>query len=265
MDEILNTSNINNVRFRMAKPQGYYTEDVERFIDVEVKESLAAYQQEVETGARKIESLESRINQLNNTIAEFEIKDNFSAASNNIEQDEALMASLEKQEAMEVEMTNLKTKVASLEADLKAKDEYIAELNKYIDDVQPIVEEGSKAIEELAALKAGGVAIQPEVQPEPIVEEDLTSYDSEDETITKRNKVEKKKPKKQEEDFSDVQVTETIVDANAIDFDNEPEVDMDMLNEELMNASGGEGYDPNEFETLPDGTVVPKGIRPEDL
>lgn len=248
----------------MAKPQGYYTEDVERFIDVEVKESLAAYQQDVETKARKIESLEERINQLNNTIAELEIKDNFASAQGNIEQDEALMASLEKQEAMETELTNLKTRVASFDTDMKAKDDYIAELNKYIDELQPILEQGAAAIEELEQIKAGGAVVSEPVV-ETAVEEDLTSYESEDETITQRNKIEKKKNKKQEEDFSNVAVTDVIIDANAIDFDDEPEVDMDMLNEELMAAGDNDGYDPNEFETLPDGTVVPKGIRPEDL
>lgn len=257
MDEILNTSNLGNIRFRMSKPQGYFTEDVEKFIDGAVRESLTVYQEEITNARKNVKSMEERIAQLNNRIAELEIKENFDAAAGNIEQDEALVASLQKQEAMEDEITSLKTKVNAFDAELKAKDSHIDELNKYIDEVQPILEQGAAAIEELERLRSEPQA----VVAEPVVEEDLTSYDSdEDAEITQRNKI-SKKTTKSEEDFSNVH---EIATDNIMEFDMSPEVDEDLLNEELANIKEEE-FDPNEFEKLPDGTIVPKGIRPEDL
>jgi chromosome segregation ATPase len=251
----------------MAKPQGYYTEDVEQFIDVTVRESVVAYQNEISSQAKNIDSLEERVNQLNSRIAELELKDSFASASNNMETDDALMASLEKQEAMELEVSSLKTKVASLESELATKENYAQELNDYIDALQPILEQGAAAI---ATLEQAGSAVAPEEEAQglnpDVVSEDLTSYDSdEDEVISKRNKIEKKKPAKEVQDFSSVTVSETVVDANSIEFDMTPEVDMDMLNEEMMNSGVDGEEDAGDNQTLPDGTVLPKGVRPEDL
>jgi hypothetical protein len=260
MDEILNSNNLSNIRFRMAKPQGYYTEDVEKFIDVTVRESVIAYQNEISENQKTINGLSERVNQLNSRIAELELKDNFSSASSNLETDDALMASLVKQEELEAENTDLKTKLAVAEQNIAARDENIKQLNDYIDAITPFIPtEGS-----VAATAVESKTDSPVSKQEPVIEEDLTSYDSDDvipQVIHDSEDEESPEPSLKPQAVDE----EPIIDNNALDFDSTPEVDIDMLNEELMKSGANEEEHEEEHDTLPDGTVVPKGIRPEDL
>ena len=161
MDEILNSRSINGIRFRMAKPQGYYTEDVENFIDNEVRNSIATYEVKVSDQEREITNLNNKIDALNSKISELEIKANFNDASGNAEQDEALVNALERNEVLEKQ-------VASLTADLTEKEEFIKQLNAYIDEVQPYIEAGIGNVNSEPAEEAVLVTVEEEYVEESI-------------------------------------------------------------------------------------------------
>jgi chromosome segregation ATPase len=275
MDEILNTNNLNNVRFRMSKPQGYFTEDVEEFIDVQVKQSLSSYEKEIASLKKQLAASQSTIDEQNQRLLNFEVQSSFNEASSTIETDESLMKALEKNEELEAEILRLNgvnsslrteasgvnAKITELQSTIDQLNTHTAELNSYIDELQPLLEQGANAIEELERIKAGE-QVAPALPPEPVAEvEDLTSYESEaDVEITSRHK--KEKPVIQEEDFSSAAATSTD---DMMEFDMTPEVDVSVLDEALSELESKGDYDPNEFETLPDGTIVPKGVKPEDL
>ena len=202
MDEILNSRSLNSVRFRMAKPQGYYTEDVEDFIDNVVRNSIATYEVKISDQERDITTLNNKIDELNSKNSELEIKANFSDASGSAAQDEALVIALETNDTLEKQ-------IASLKADLAEKEEFVKQLNAYIDEIQPYVEAGVSA----AALANDVAEIPAEEAPE--APEDIAEVEEETvEEITIVEEVVAESP-------------EPVMDED--DDDDEPEVDADEL------------------------------------
>ena len=205
MDEILNSRSLNSVRFRMAKPQGYYTEDVEDFIDNVVRNSIATYEVKISDQERDITTLNNKIDELNSKNSELEIKANFSDASGSAAQDEALVIALETNDTLEKQ-------IASLKADLAEKEEFVKQLNAYIDEIQPYVEAGVSA----AALANDVAEIPAEEAPE--APEDIAEVEEEtveEITIVEEVVAESPEPVMDEDDDDD--------------DDDEPEVDADEL------------------------------------
>jgi chromosome segregation ATPase len=244
---VLDVRSVEKVRFRMSKPQGYFTEDVERWIDGQLKSSLQYYQTEINELNRTNSALENSVQEKNSRIAELEMAVQFNQ-SNNLQEEDVMIAKLSNDnEALSLENTGLKAKIVELEESLREQTKYAEELTAWGNQA---VEQGEQAIKELNQLKAQLASLD--------VKEDLTTYPSEEEVVVSK----KAKAAKSEEDLSKANKIDTSAD---IGFDFEPEIDMSEISEELEAVEHQEEFDPNEFEKLPDGTIVPKGIKPEDL
>lgn len=301
-DEILSSKGIGGLRFRMAKPQGYFTEDIESFIDGPLKQTLAAYELKTSQQESTITRLENRITELDSKVAELELKNSFQESSMNVQSDDALMASLEQQERLEKENQTYKTKLQELEGELAAirislreKDTYAQELDAYIDKIQPILQAGAKALQETGTVEA---IEQPSLNPtqefeelkaENIYDEDLadeepsilevnndeSSVDDSDALLeTPEPSIEyaiEETAAFEDAGETNAPIIEDEITANKasenFDFFNlDAEVDLDEIKDELNDALAKEEAEENEeYDILPDGTKVPKGIRPEDL
>lgn len=219
MDEILNSRSLNGVRFRMAKPQGYYTEDVEDFIDNQVRNSIATYEVKISDQEKEITTLNNKIDTLTSMVSELEIKANFNDASGSAEQDAALVASLERTESLEKQ-------VATLQADLAEKEEFIKQLNAYIDEVQPYIEAGATA----AALVTDVAEIPDAEMPEAPEDEEIEEEQEEAET----------EPEEEDEDDIEVDAEELRAALEAEDSDD----DVSHVDDELEDEDDELEVDP---------------------
>jgi len=292
MDEILNSKNINNVRFRMAKPQGYFTEDVEAFIDGTLKQSVAAYELKIREQEQNVTDLETDNMQLKARVSELELKATFNEGSERVSDDGTLMEALSKQSELESE-------IARLKEELEVKTTFANEMEVYLQQVEPYITAGYGVLnpdaepaeapeeditEEEAEAYAPAVKSNNRVEPTQIISDvnsinaveeelqnsaqvvDVNAIVVEPEAETKvEAKPEKKKAK--EENFDDAVVITDEVDVHAnVDLEDY-EVDEEALRKAMAEAGDDTEEEEEEVElvTLPDGTVVPKGIRPEDL
>lgn len=134
MEEILNSSSVNNVRFRMSKPQGYYTEDVDKFIDEQVKSSLTAYELTIKELQTNNYSLELQVKELNDEMSTLRIKADFSSSQALADEDSLLAESINKNETLQREIFTLKARQKELE-------EALVEWEKYAEEVQAVLSE----------------------------------------------------------------------------------------------------------------------------
>lgn len=269
-DEILNSKGVSGIRFRMAKPQGYFTEDIEAFIDGPLKQTLAAYELKTSQQESTITRLENRITELDSKVAELELRNSFQESSMNVQSDDALMASLEQQERLEKENQAYKIKLQEIEGELaamrislKEKDQYANELDAYIDKIQPMLKAGAKALQqsgeyqEVEEPKVNNSAMYESLQTEDAYAEDLIEeYEEQPQEIKEVQVVEK----------GEQVITENVTSDNFDFFNLDAEVDLEEIKDELDEAlAKEEAEELEEYDILPDGTKVPKGIRPEDL
>jgi uncharacterized coiled-coil protein SlyX len=272
-DEILNSKGISSIRFRMAKPQGYFTEDIEAFVDGPLKQTLAAYELKTSQQESTITRLENRITELDSKVAELELRNSFQESSMNVQSDDALMASLEQQERLEKENQAYKVRFQELEGELAAmrislneKDNYAKELDAYIDKIQPILQAGSKALQasgnyqEVVEPQAVTTPQYEELQADNLYAEDLV--EEELETVS----VEEAIVEPEIEAINDDAITVHKTSENFDFFNLDAEIDLEEIKDELDEAlAKEEAEELEEYDVLPDGTKVPKGIRPEDL
>lgn len=326
MDEILNSKNINNLRFRMAKPQGYFTEDVEAFIDGTLKQSIAAYELKIREQEQSVKDLEDDNSQLRASVSELELKATFNEGTSNMSNDETLMEALAKQSQLESE-------IARLKEELEVKTTFANEMEAYLTQVEPYIsagyqvlnpdsasdEEPSSPVEEadaeayIPAPKAV-LNVEPNLGEnrdvnavnffdEPEVEEEQSEPEADVNAIDSSLMLEEEEAIEPEMEEAEEESPQTVVDVNAVSpelleaskketktskskkvepevvpaeevdvhanigLDNY-EVDEEALRKAMAEAGIDEDedeYDESETTTLPDGTVVPKGIRPEDL
>lgn len=270
MDEILNSKNLNGVRFRMSKPQGYFTEDVDNFIDDSVKRSVAAYEVKISEQESTINRLESQIGPLEAKISELEIKANFAEAGGSAQQDDALVQSLAKQDELEAQILSLKSQLGE-------KQDYITQLNSYIDEVEPLITAGAAAIAASEAVDSAVEAIgEDTTEEEPDVEEEseeltpVQDLEEDEEELEVISDEEIEEPEDEEE--------EVIVDAYS-SFTEEYEVDPEELEKAMRgetvveapeisrrNGSVADAFGNADKEyQLPEGVELPEGVRPEDL
>ena len=226
MDEILNSRSLNGVRFRMAKPQGYYTEDVENFLDNEVRNSIATYELKVSDQEKEIVILSNKIDELTSKISELEIKVNFNDASGNAEQDAVLVATLERNESLEKQ-------VQALQADLAEKEAFINQLNSYIDEIQPYVE---------AAVNGTVIESAEEDNVSEEVENDDNSAENveEPEEIENNDNSAEVDPLIEEEEEEEEEEPQPILEEE--EDDNELEVDPEALRIAMENAQPKKSY-----------------------
>lgn len=281
MDEILNSKNINSIRFRMAKPQGYFTEDVDNFIDDAIKKSIAAYEVKISEQENLINRLESQIAPLEAKVSELEIKANFAEAGGSAQQDEALIQSMAKQEELEQQ-------ILALKSELGEKQDYITQLNSYIDEVEPLIAAGAAALasetaveEEIATVEEPEV--EEELTPVDLGEDEFEAYDEED--------AEKEIEEEQDNNLQYDEPVEIVEEITPEDLEEEKIVDVysnltdeyEVDPEELEKAMRGEtvvespeisknnGSVADSFGVknkpyiLPEGIELPEGVRPEDL
>lgn len=234
MDEILNSRSLNSVKFRMAKPQGYYTEDVEDFIDNVVRNSIATYELKVSDQEREIVTLNNKIDELSSKNSELEIKANFNDASGSAAQDEALVIALENNESLEKQ-------IATLKADLAEKEEFIKQLNSYIDEIQPYVEAGVSA----AALANDVADIPAEEAPE--APEDIPAEDTVEEIMIVEEVVEV--------------VPDFVDEEDDEDEEGEPEVDAAELRAALEAEDSDDDVSSVDEEPDDDLEVDPEALR----
>jgi hypothetical protein len=169
MDEILNSNSVNDIRFRMSKPQGYYAEDVDRFIDEQVKSSLAAYELTIKELQTSNYSLELKTKELNEEMTALRIKADFSVGQAMADEDSLLTQSIEKQEKLELQIKELKVREQELEHALKEWQDYAAQVEALVNSQQsaaPVVE----TVEEYDYVEPQPEPVQEYVQPEPVQE-----------------------------------------------------------------------------------------------
>lgn len=234
MDEILNSRSLNGVRFRMAKPQGYYTEDVEDFIDNQVRNSIATYEVKISDQEKEITTLNNKIDTLTSMVSELEIKANFNDASGSAEQDAALVASLERTESLEKQ-------VATLQADLAEKEEFIKQLNAYIDEVQPYIEAGATAAALVTDVAEIPDAEMPEAPEDEEIEEEQEEAEiepEEDEDDIEVDAEELRAALEAEDSDDDV----SHVDDELEDEDDELEVDPEALRQAMEEDKPKKSY-----------------------
>lgn len=252
MDEILNSRSLNGVRFRMAKPQGYYTEDVEDFIDNQVRNSIATYEVKISDQEKEITTLNNKIDTLTSMVSELEIKANFNDASGSAEQDTALVAALERTESLEKQ-------VASLQADLAEKEEFIKQLNSYIDEVQPYIEAGATAaalVTDVAGIPDAEIPEAPEDETEEVAEvegvitEDQEEYEAEESDEEIEVDAEELRAALEAEDTDDD--TSSLTD----DDDDELEVDPEALRLAMEEDAPKKSYIKKDKDVIEDVVEV---------
>jgi hypothetical protein len=178
MDEILNSNSVNDVRFRMSKPQGYYAEDVDRFIDEQVKSSLAAYELTIKELQTSNYSLELQVKELNDEMTALRIKADFSVGQAMADEDSLLAQSIEKQEALELEIKALKLREQELEHALKEWQDYAAQVEALVNNQTstPTVETTNEAYYEEPTQSYTEPEPEHFEEPQPYVQQSGETY-----------------------------------------------------------------------------------------
>lgn len=157
MDEILNSNSLNDVRFRMSKPQGYYAEDVDKFVDEQVKSSLAAYELQIKEMQASVYALESQLKEQEDELSTLRMKSDFSRGNALVEEDNLLQDAVQKQETLELENSQLRQSLQEWQQYAAAVEEVLNQANgEQPQTVEPATEEAAE-----------NFTPQPETQPEP--------------------------------------------------------------------------------------------------
>lgn len=231
MDEILNSKNLNGIRFRMAKPQGYYTEDVDNFVDGAIKKSIAAYEVKVSEQEQTIARLENQIAPMQAKISELEIKADFADASGDAQQDDALIQSIAKQEELEAQILALRSEIGE-------KEDYITQLNTYIDEVSPLIEAGAAALastdvkEEEPAVENVEVETLEETVEEELIAEEVLQEDEEEDTFEAYDSSDAEEESEEEEDNNLTEEPVEVIEVASPETNNEYDEDSEEDEEE---------------------------------
>ena len=234
MDEILNSKNLNGIRFRMAKPQGYYTEDVDNFVDGAIKKSIAAYEVKVSEQEQTIARLENQIAPMQAKISELEIKADFADASGDAQQDDALIQSIAKQEELEAQILALRSEIGE-------KEDYITQLNTYIDEVAPLIEAGASALastdtkEEEPAVENVEVETLDEPVEEEVILEEVLQEDEED-TFEAYDSNDAEEEAEEEQDNNLTEEPVEVIEVASPETDDEDDEDSEEDDEEIVDV-----------------------------
>lgn len=224
MDEILNSKNLNGVRFRMAKPQGYYTEDVDNFVDGAIKKSIAAYEVKISEQEQTIARLENQIAPMQAKISELEIKADFADASGDAQQDDALIQSIAKQEELEAQILALRSEIGE-------KEDYITQLNTYIDEVAPLIEAGAAALASTGIKAEEPDAENVEVETaeetveEELISEEVLQEDEEEDTFEAYDSNDAEEEAEEEEDNNLIEEPVEVIEVASPESGNEADED----------------------------------------
>jgi len=156
MDEILNSNSISDVRFRMSKPQGYYAEDVDKFVDEQVCGSLAAYELQVKELQANIYSLEMQVKDQDNELSTLRMQADFSQSNAINEEDSLVAEAVAAQEKLERENAKLREAI-------KEWEQWAESVEQTLNEQQTIEEPEPQPV----AVPEPAVAAEPVVVPEP--------------------------------------------------------------------------------------------------
>ena len=165
MSDILNSNNVNETRFRMSKPQGYFTEDVDKFIDEVVLSSITAYELKIKEITNQQYVSEQKIREMEEELSSLRLKTEFSSSNAAMQNDDMLAATIQKQEALEAEN-------ARLVAENKELRDTIDQWEAYSNSLQQKVEE----------YESGGTApatVVETYEPEPTPVAEPVAYEPE--------------------------------------------------------------------------------------
>lgn len=136
MSEILNSNNINETRFRMSKPQGYYTEDVDKFVDEVVLSSIAAYELRIKEITNQQYANEQKMREMNDELSSLRLKTEFSSSASSIQSDEMLVLAIQKQESLEAHNKALAEENQELRTTIDQWEEYSKALAEKVQEYE---------------------------------------------------------------------------------------------------------------------------------
>jgi hypothetical protein len=136
MSEILNSNNINETRFRMSKPQGYYTEDVDKFVDEVVLSSITAYELRIKEITNQQYANEQKMREMEEELSSLRLKTEFSSSASSIQSDEMLVLAIQKQESLEAQNKSLVEENQELRKTIDQWEEYSNALAQKVEEYE---------------------------------------------------------------------------------------------------------------------------------
>lgn len=136
MSEILNSNNINETRFRMSKPQGYYTDDVDKFVDEVVLSSITAYELRIKEITNHQYANEQKIREMEEELSSLRLKTEFTSSATSIQSDEMLVLAIQKQESLETQNKALSEENHELRKTIDQWEEYSNALAQKVEEYE---------------------------------------------------------------------------------------------------------------------------------